>query len=88
MLPLEKGTGNFSAAMVLNLRCKIAFHEVRDIPEFNFTVKLKQIFNFLLFTEVSILDIKNDPLLPMFYMCSTRYLRTKGLCAVVRVKKH
>jgi len=56
MLPLEKPTGNYSVAMVLNLGCQMAFRGVRDIPEFNFTVKLKQMFNFLSFTEVYILD--------------------------------
>ena len=88
MLPLEKPTGNYTVATVLNLGCQMAFRGVRDIPEFSFTVKLKQIFNFLSFPEVYILDLKNDPLLPMFYMGSTRHLKTKGLCAAVRVKKH
>jgi hypothetical protein len=59
MLPLEKPTRNYSIAMVLNLGCQMAFRGVRDIPEFNFTVKLKQIFNFVSFTEVYILDKKN-----------------------------
>ena len=55
-IPLEKPTANYSVAMVLNLGCQMAFRGVRDIPEFNFTIKLKQTFNFLSFTEVHILD--------------------------------
>ena len=88
MLPLDKPTGNYSVAMVLNLGCQMAFRAVRVTQEFNFTVKLKQIFNFPSFREVHILDKKKDPLLPTFYMGSTRHLKTKGLCAAVRVKKH
>lgn len=61
---------------------------IQDIPEFNFSLKLKQIFNFLSFTEVYNLDLKNDSLSPTFYMGSTRYLRTKGLCAAVGVQNH
>jgi hypothetical protein len=59
MLPLEKPTGNYSVAMVLNLGCQMAFRGVRDTPQFNFTVKLKQMFNFLSCTEVYILYKKN-----------------------------
>lgn len=55
-IPLEKPTGIYSVAMVLNLGCQMAFRGVRDIPEFNFPVKLKQIFNFLSYTKVYILD--------------------------------
>jgi hypothetical protein len=71
MLPLGKPTGNYSVAMVLNLGCLMAFRGVRDMPEFNFTVKLKQMFNFPSFTEVYIFDLKklthSDP----------RFIRTR-----------
>ena len=53
---LEKPTGIYSVAMVLNLGCQMAFRWVRDILEFNFTVKLKQIFNFSSYTKVYNLD--------------------------------
>jgi hypothetical protein len=88
MLPLEKQTVNYSVAMFLNLWFQIAFRGVLYLHEFNFSVKLKQIFNFLSFTEVYNLHLKNDSLSPTFYVGSTRYLRTKGLCASVRVQKH
>ena len=67
MLPLDKPTGNYSVAMVLNLGCQMAFRAVRVTQEFNFTVKLKQIFNFPSFREVHILDKKRPTLTHVLY---------------------